>query len=103
MVHRSRDEGTKKSSIEKLHGIFSFSLFNSSIASPPCRQSVTQVEPLLDQGVKEVAYLIVKRQWELLKRVTPLALREKAVLDLNIETGVWAIVQLHNLGFEGKL
>ena len=39
------------------------------------------VETLIDQRVKAVALLIVKRQEVLLKRVTPLALRAKAVLD----------------------
>ena len=42
------------------------------------------MELLLDQGVKVVALLIFKRQWVLLKKVTPLALREKVVLDSNI-------------------
>ena len=31
VVLRSRDEGATKSSFEKLHGIFSFSVFTSSI------------------------------------------------------------------------
>ena len=36
VVLKSRDEGAMKSSFEKLCGIFSFSLFNSSTASLPC-------------------------------------------------------------------
>ena len=62
VVLRSMDEGSMKSSFEKLRGIFYFSLFTSGTASPPLCQSGDRVEMHIEQGEKVVAPLTVKRQ-----------------------------------------
>ena len=50
-----------------------------------------------------MAPLIVKRKWELLKRVMPLALRAKEMLDSNMENRSLGQCPTSQFGILGKL